>query len=940
MRGVIRKILVVLASLAIALSLFLLYNRISGTAEIEVDRNEQAVTVIGDANGFEATAGSIGDDLKIGVVEDTVFLKYNQQAGTVARKIGFRKLLNEVKDIWEVEKPFMSIFQRNFECHVTADKGSVQLETALGNPTPKDATFTGNVEIHVIPKGTEKFTESWIYLDNIVFLSEKSQFSTIGPVRFESETAHMDGRGLEFVYDEQSERLEYLRLVHLDQLILKSTADALVSDGPQPAEVTRQNDAAERTSAAEPVDESARNTQVAARVGAGTESTSSDTAAVTEEAVRPRDGQFYSCVLSKNVLIRAPEQVVFADDRVNINDIFWSHSSSNQAQEAEADVSDANAAPVVSGSTRSQPLPTEAAKTKDVPAQAVEPKAESTQPELVDIVVTCDNGVLLVPENSSRTIEDFPAARIPGRSGENKLTQALSDNAGKTAFATGTVDYSVTTRNTTATGPSELTFFAKDTPGSQGDSPAVPVHVTADRDVSYIHAANKVIFDVNCVCRMPQRDLSVPQEATLRSPRITVDLLRDSPDASPASADITATGPVSVRFYIEDPNAEGPDAGPQPVTVTARKHAKYLSETQQVVFEQDCVCAMPQRGLAADERYMLRAPVLTVNMAAEEDTTTSGLSDITASGPVELSFYVADFGGAKSNVEALPATVTAKKEARFSAETNQIIFDGETLCLMERDDPNSQYEYRLDSPKLTIDLPPDSNEPGTGSASGIERLVAHGGLVSLSMREWPAGLDKTEENILGGVELQCRQFDYDPYEEVFIAAGPGRIQVNNSKAAPADPNVTRGSLRRPCYVQVENFDTLKYYLQQNHIVADAESVGSLAIHYLPLKDGRVDQHLLISASHMEASMQETPEGDLELASLIATEGISGEDAQGKNTFEGTDLFYDHSQGMMQVSGNETMPCMYNGNLVEGIQYDVRRGRLKTRIAAPGAIPLN
>ena len=61
-----------------------------------------------------------------------------------------------------------------------------------------------------------------VYLDDVTFISDKSLFSTAGPVRFLSADVEMLGRGLELVYNEELERLEFFRVVNLQSLRLSS----------------------------------------------------------------------------------------------------------------------------------------------------------------------------------------------------------------------------------------------------------------------------------------------------------------------------------------------------------------------------------------------------------------------------------------------------------------------------------------------------------------------------------------------------------------------------------------------------------------------------------------------------------------------------------------------------------------------------------------------
>ncbi len=146
-----RKFVVGLISVAAVLAIYLLYSLISKTPAFDIDTEPEFVETITDSNVGEF-GGEIGKIGGVGVegLKNPVYQHRNKN-GQIDREFGFDELLYRVEDVWEVEKPWMNVYQRSFECYITADKGTTRLETAIGRPTPKDATFTGNVVIHIIP---------------------------------------------------------------------------------------------------------------------------------------------------------------------------------------------------------------------------------------------------------------------------------------------------------------------------------------------------------------------------------------------------------------------------------------------------------------------------------------------------------------------------------------------------------------------------------------------------------------------------------------------------------------------------------------------------------------------------------------------------------------------------------------------------------------------
>jgi len=318
----LRRFFVGFISLAAVLAIYLLYSRMSKAPVIDIGTGAEFVETIADSNVGES-GGEIGKIGGVGVegLKRTVY-RHRNENGQVDREFGFDELLYEVKDIWEVEKPWMNAYQRSFKCYITADQGTARLETAVGRPTPKDATFTGNVVIHILPENSSKIKESRIYLDDLTFLSERSQFSTGGQVKFVSEDAQMLGTGLELVYDDQMERLEFLRVIDLESLRLKRLQTAFLPGATKQAD--RPADAGGRAKTQQPDEPTMAGNRQKAQVLPTT----------SRRATGQIVGQYYKCVFSKNVAIDTPEQLVFADERVCINDILWSEASSERSKEA------------------------------------------------------------------------------------------------------------------------------------------------------------------------------------------------------------------------------------------------------------------------------------------------------------------------------------------------------------------------------------------------------------------------------------------------------------------------------------------------------------------------------------------------------------------------------------------------------------------------------
>jgi hypothetical protein len=145
------------------------------------------------------------------------------------------------------------------------------------------------------------------------------------------------------------------------------------------------------------------------------------------------------------------------------------------------------------------------------------------------------------------------------------------------------------------------------------------------------------------------------------------------------------------------------------------------------------------------------------------------------------------------------------------------------------------------------------------------------------------------------------------------------------------------SLRGPCYAFLANFDSLKYFINENRIVAEAAPGNALWLHYVPVVDGVHDLDSIVTASapRVEAFLVETPEGRTELSTLSATGGIDINDLSNGNHFLGSELYYNHETSIMTVTGDESQPCLCNGALVDDIEYNVETGKLNAELVGPG-----
>jgi hypothetical protein len=585
---------------------------------------------------FDSEVGKIGD-VGLGPVRKAKYIILDPQTKEVEREWGFEILRDEVGDIWGVDKPYVNIYRRNFKCYVTADKGQVQVETAVGRTTPKDATFTDNVVVHILPEGPSTVQESFVYLDDITFLSERSQLSTAGPVRFVSQDVQMSGTGLELIYDDQKERLDFFRIVDLESLRIKGSQAALFSTGE--TEADGAPDTGKPAEAGEPAEaeSQAETRQPDETAVAGSPEKTEELSPDTQPQAEQKQGAYYKCIFSKNVLIDTPDELVFADERVCVNDIFWSKTSSEQSDEVGAGGAD-DAEPVAVTAEEEQEdkameVSADNASRQNVTAsKPVEPNKSSE--ERAEIVVTSENGLVLVPMDSTRSLDDYTQPRIEEGVSDSERPEALDDETGRTRFLTPRIDYNATTGDVIADGLSQLTYYTSDAKTADANEAPVPVKITAREAVKYFKAANKAIFQGDCLCTMPQAGLTEQKDVTFWSPEITVNL----PEDRSKRPDIFAAGPTELVFYAEDANSTDLKKEPIPVTVNAQKQTRFLAESNQIIFDGDCRCTSQREDPNVLTTYMLLSQQITVDLP--EDTNdrptepAAGIKHLTASGGV------------------------------------------------------------------------------------------------------------------------------------------------------------------------------------------------------------------------------------------------------------------------------------------------------------------
>ena len=523
----VRKFVVGIVALGVLLGVYGLYMRLNRAPKMISGPTESLPEVLNEVNAPDPQrqVGTIFD-VGVGEVRQTQFVHRNE-SNRVDRKFGFEELLHDEGDQWEITHPYMELFLPAFRCRVTADRGKVLLETAFGRPTPNDATFSGNVIIHIVPVDPNDSWESFIHLDDVGFLAAKSMFTSSGAVRFLSRSIQLVGTGMELLYDEPRSRLELFHILDLDSLRLRSSDLGSVAD-PNPA----------RHSTAESASPDRVATQQA--------STVADPNGVQ------RDN--YQCIFRENVVIETPERAIAAGDVLAINNIPWPHSG--RTDRAEEQIAEPN---------EEGPLPFPGPDALDTTASSY--VAISTLPEsLFDVVVTCDGGFVVTPVGATSVASESAGATSP-----QEPRTPISPGAGippdRQRAVARRIDFDASSYDTVLAGPVEMMFHIDSnglSDGKAGGTP-LPMVVKAGGSARFLAVPNQILLDGGCSLDLQRSEPNLDTAYSLTAPRLTLDLVAD-PNAKNEAA-------VAVRQFVAD-------GGPVAVRILRRHGDRVLGWTE------------------------------------------------------------------------------------------------------------------------------------------------------------------------------------------------------------------------------------------------------------------------------------------------------------------------------------------------------------------------
>ncbi|MCF7973683.1 MAG: hypothetical protein K9N55_07700 [Phycisphaerae bacterium] len=519
----LKRLIIGLVTFALTVGAFWFYSQHQRTPDIsgrlQVDPNAALSELMND-HGQGGTIGSV----TVKRFEKTVIKDRDPDTGRVKLEWGFDELWHEGSSIWEVVSPFITLYESEVTCFVTANKGVFRIEEINNNVKPCDVTLTGAVHVHILPKPGSHMEEIFIDLDDIVFQKNTSQVSSSGQILVRSPSIRLGGRGIDFIYNAQEECIQYFRMVALDYLRVRTPREGGL--------FSFQTDESRPATTPVPLD-------------------ANEAATATDAETLPQPlGPIYRCLLQDNVVIQTPKQKIHSLSHIVLTDILWPKTGFG-GQDANA--LDPNAAGLSD--------PNGAVAMEAVPADA---NAVLPEEDVLDIIITCDQGILISPADSNWTPESEGLA-------EPEVAQVMDVNIpsfdedvkDEAIFLAQDIAYNVLTRDARAQGPVEMTFYASDPNGLETQGQLIPINVTARQYGQFDPRDNSIVFTDQCECILQKQDANqVVEEYRLEAPMIRIELVDDKDaQAIAARKDLkrieASGGGVTLGLYTRVSEANG-----------------------------------------------------------------------------------------------------------------------------------------------------------------------------------------------------------------------------------------------------------------------------------------------------------------------------------------------------------------------------------------------
>jgi hypothetical protein len=525
-----RKFKIWLTSFLIVLIAFLFFRIFGNVGVIKMSRPDYQ---IGDMNAIpgDSNAGQVGQ-AKLEYVERARFETVDPKTRKLRRVVGFERVLHKSGNEWDLDKPYMSVFQDNLRCNITADTGTVELENVEGaNPSPKEAILKGNVIVHVLPQGGANRSESFIYLKDVAFDSDRSMLWSNNDVNFVSADADLMGKGLEIVYNNATNKLEYLKIKKVEYLNIKRLAEPAgdtkktVPQSPQMSKVEKPAGISEPAAAAKPA----------------------EVRSVLDEPVGEKEDE-YQCLFRDNVIIEYKNEVVLSEE-IAIKNLLWSQKD-QQGQEPELEnqpqkdqqSQQPKTEPQSSSPKQSGQQVTAAAENLTEPEKKPQPPKTWRQRPVI-ATVKCD-GPMIVKPLVTNLYDDFKPDKFMGF---YQLSSELFYKLGQRNMLIGQkVDYDIASQTASAVGDVELVFYPEmETAKGRGK---VPFIISAKQGAQFVVPDKVATFYGDVKGKFVKQTEYYDEENVFYGNKLIANLTE-----KPGSKDIMATGGIS-HITVLGPN--------------------------------------------------------------------------------------------------------------------------------------------------------------------------------------------------------------------------------------------------------------------------------------------------------------------------------------------------------------------------------------------------
>ena len=865
-------------------------------------------------------------DVIIGPTETARYFGYDPVTKEPVVEYGFARLLDPGKSSsrWEVEKPYIVFYQPDYKCRLDSDKGIFQVDASGSSGVPKEAQLDKNVKIHIMPTAGSSIGETFIYMDDLVFSSERSEFTTDGPVRIDSPQIQMDGYGLIFIFNTAINRIEYLQLRDLELLRLKeiaSTQSTASSDKPK--------EKAETTDSAK-----------------------------TDKTEKKPD--FYLCTIEDNVEIQyGNELIVSGADQVNIQNINFSDidektiesdSSSDSALDTVSVAGTANAEEDGSkevlvkcdGGIIIQPMP--ANSVADMPIAEPDMALEmSGTPLRIDRIVS------VLPTESQALARCGLLTYRPAEDVLRLFTSPLQPqillnaDANSRIQTSGNVFWDRKAQHANIAGPGKVTIGNTKIPSAepseinfQGVMDLLFAKMPQDVSGPTIQVIN-LTGGMDAVLRQNGTYKTKSNSAVLRFGRenqlaqakLTGDVYLESLDTEKPSQAVSQ----SAIFHFDDNQIAKADLAGN--VRFASNDGKFASTNAVIEFKPDAGGTLQPKVLRTAGQAVMETASKTAQPPAKFEAqkidydleTGSGL----AYGPIRVTYYEKADPDSGSLDDWVPMTITADDNAQFYTDQSRDIRKVEM-----RDNVIASRLTR------TADFTQRDQVHGDKMVVNFEKDAAGQTMVSdLAVTEGKVFVQSTkvhDEEILFNVKLNCQRIDYNGLTEEIVAAGPGKIELDNSKLKPVEKEGEGVKFNRPCFALIDGFDTLKWNMMDLTMVADAKN-DQMQLSYVPVRDGLEEKFIYLHSRKMQIGFLSNTDGDLELKDIFTDKGIFAEerDMFNKKTvsaFSGQTLKYDAyaDPGWLTITGTEANPCFFNGARVPKVRYNTNTGDVDASIS--------